>query len=139
MWLVTPQAGVGVLVRYSRGSVTFSTPSGGSVSLDAGGLQAGFGFRLGFGRSIPRPRQPPPKPAGPDQIGLEDRWVIIEPAPIYLLPDARRTPLRTLTPGLVVKILEETGDWFKVEFRDQQFGPRVGYVQRRHVQRAKEK
>ena len=139
MWLVTPQAGVGVLVRYSRGSVTFSTPSGGSVSLDAGGLQAGFGFRLGFGRSIPRPRQPPPKPAGPDQIGLEDRGVIIEPAPIYLLPDARRTPLRTLTPGIVVKILEETGDWFKVEFRDQQFGPRVGYVQRRHVQRAKEK
>ena len=70
---------------------------------------------------------------------LEDRGVIIEAAPIYLLPDARRTPLRTLTPGIVVKILEETGDWFKVEFRDQQFGPTVGYVQRRHVQRAKEK
>ena len=70
---------------------------------------------------------------------LDDRGVVIEAAPIYLLPDARRTPLRTLAPGIVVRILEETGDWFKVEFRDQQFGPRVGYVQRRHVERAKEK
>jgi hypothetical protein len=142
MWLMTPQAGLGVLVRYSRGSVTFSTPSGGSVSLDAGGLQAGLGLRLGFGRSIPRGPRPgqAPKPAGPvGQNVLEDRGVIIEAAPIYLLPDARRTPLRTLTPGIVVRILEETGDWFKVEFRDQRFGPRVGYVQRRHVERAKEK
>jgi hypothetical protein len=143
MWLMTSQAGLGVLVRYSRGSVTFPTPSGGSVSLDAGGLQVGLGLRLGFGRSIPRgprPGQPAPKPAGPvGETVLEDRGVIIDATPIYLLPDARRTPLRTLTPGIVVTILEESGDWFKVEFRDQQFGPRVGYVQRRHVERAKKK
>ena len=64
---------------------------------------------------------------------------MVDTAPIYLLPDAKRTPLRMLTAGMNVKILEETGDWFKVEFRDPQFGPRVGYVQRKYVERQKEK
>jgi hypothetical protein len=145
MWLMTPQVRLGVLVRYSRGSVDFATPSGGSVSLDTGGLQAGVGLRLGFGRRGPRPGQPAPRPAGPvpgeagKGLVVDDRGVIIDAAPIYLLPDIKRTPLRTLTPGIVVRILEETGDWFRVEFRDPQVGPRVGYVQRRHVARAKDK
>jgi len=144
MWLLTPQAGLGVFVRFTRGAIDFSTPSGGSLSLDAGGLQTGVAMRLRFGRSVPRgrgPAQPAPPPV-PGQVKgfvLEDRGVIIETAPVYLLPDATRTPLRMLTPGMTVRILQETGDWFRVEFRDQQFGPRVGYVLRKYVERPKDK
>lgn len=145
MWLIRPDVGVGVLVRFSRGSVDFSTPSGGSLSLDAGGLHAGVAVRLGFGRSVPRgrgPAPPAPTPTVPGQVKdfvLEDRGVIIETAPVYLLPDPKRAPLRMLPPGMTVRILQETGDWFRVEFRDQQFGPRVGYVLRKYVERPKEK
>jgi SH3 domain-containing protein len=144
MWLLTRDAGLGVFVRFTRGSIDFTTPSGGSLSLDAGGLQTGVAMRLGFGRRATRPAPPPPKPVVPvpGQVKgfvLEDRGVIIETAPVYLLPDPKRDPLRMLTPGMTVRILEETGDWFRVEFRDQQFGPRVGYVLRKYVERPKDK
>ena len=39
-WLVTREVAVGGSVRYSRANVDLSTPVGGSISLDAGGLQA---------------------------------------------------------------------------------------------------
>jgi hypothetical protein len=39
--------GVGALVRFSRGRVTFS-PSGSAVTADVGGLQAGIGVRFLF-------------------------------------------------------------------------------------------
>jgi hypothetical protein len=59
-WLVMPHVGVSGLVRYSRGSVTLETPSGNSISLDTGGLQAGIALRLGFGGSA---AAPPPSAA----------------------------------------------------------------------------
>jgi hypothetical protein len=62
--------------------------------------------------------------------------VAVVPAPVFVLPDATRTPLRTLPPGTRVKVLQERGDWYRVEFPDQQWGPRVGYVQRKHVELA---
>jgi SH3 domain-containing protein len=55
----------------------------------------------------------------------------------YLLPDASRTPLATLPAGTTVKILDQTGEWLKVEFADQRFGPRVGYVSRTQVKVSK--
>jgi hypothetical protein len=60
--------------------------------------------------------------------------VIAEATPAFILPDATRTPLRTLPAGTTVRILEEKGDWVQVEFNDPQYGRRVGYVQRRFVQ-----
>ena len=60
---------------------------------------------------------------------------VIAAAPIYIAPDTKRTPLRTLPVGMVLTIVEETGGWLRVEFQDPQFGQRIGYVQAKHVQR----
>ena len=49
---------------------------------------------------------------------------------IFVVPDATRTPLRVLEPGTRIKVLEATEEWLQVEFRDPQWGPRVGYVLR---------
>jgi hypothetical protein len=62
--------------------------------------------------------------------------VAVVPAPVFVLPDASRTPLRTLSPGTRVKVLQDRGDWYRVEFADPAWGPRVGYVQRKHVELA---
>ena len=54
-------------------------------------------------------------------------------APIYLLPDANRSPLRTAAVNTTLRVLEGKGEWFKVEFRDPQYGLRQGYVLARNV------
>lgn len=59
--------------------------------------------------------------------------IVLEDAPIHLLPDASRTPLRTAKEGTVLRVLEITGDWVRVEFQDPQFGLRAGYIQARFV------
>jgi hypothetical protein len=65
----------------------------------------------------------------------QDRAVLLEQAPVYLRPDATRTPLRTLNRGAEVAVLREQGDWIQVEFRDPQFGTRAGFVESRFVRR----
>lgn len=57
------------------------------------------------------------------------RGIVIEPAPVYLLPDPTRTPLRTLPVNTEVRVLTQKGNWLRVEFEDPQFGLRVGYVE----------
>ena len=55
-------------------------------------------------------------------------------APIYLLPDSARIPLRTAAVNTRLRVLEEGPEgWLKVEFRDPQFGMRLGYVEARFV------
>jgi hypothetical protein len=113
------------------------------VSLDVGGLQVVAGVRLGFGGgrarppagpALPGPLVAPPQPRRPPEA---PRGVLVSTAHAYLLPDASREPLRTLPVGTLVKILDQSGEWVRVEFPDPQFGPRVGYVLRKHVQVSK--
>jgi opacity protein-like surface antigen len=52
-------------------------------------------------------------------------------APVYIAPDASRTPLRTASVGTVFTVVAEEGDWTKVQFKDPQWGVRVGYVETR--------
>lgn len=59
--------------------------------------------------------------------------VVIEAAPIYLLPDATRTPLRTAAVNMQLRVLADKGDWLQVEFNDPQFGRRVGYIAKNKV------
>lgn len=59
--------------------------------------------------------------------------IAAETAPIFLRPDASRTPLTTVRRGTMVTILSAEGDWLRVQFRDH-FGERTGYVEARHVQ-----
>lgn len=47
-YMVTKTFGAGVLLRYAGGSADLSTPSGASLSLDAGGFQFGAGVRVRF-------------------------------------------------------------------------------------------
>ena len=106
-----------------------------------GGFQISVGVRLGFGGPryvVPPPKATPPAPSSrttmPSPGARLDGGVILETAPVFLLPDSTRTPLRTLTAGTTVRILEEKGDWVRIEFRDTQYGARVGFVQRKFVQ-----
>jgi opacity protein-like surface antigen len=106
---------------------------------DFGGGQIGIGLRIGIaGTSAPPRRRPAPpvkqQETTPPRRIDEESAVLIEAAPVFLLPDATRTPLRVLSAGTVVSVLEQSGDWVRVQFSDQQFGPRVGYVQRKYVQ-----
>jgi outer membrane protein with beta-barrel domain len=50
-WFVTRSVGFGGGVRFARAQARLDSPaSGNDVSVDVGGLQAGVGLRLGFGR-----------------------------------------------------------------------------------------
>jgi hypothetical protein len=55
---------------------------------------------------------------------------------VYLLPDAKRTPLKTLETGTPVRLLRQQGDWIQIEFPDRQLGPRIGWIQSRFVRLA---
>jgi hypothetical protein len=60
--------------------------------------------------------------------------VVQTAAPIFLLPDTARVPLRTAAPNTRLRVIEEGPEgWVKVEFQDPQFGPRIGYIQTGHV------
>jgi hypothetical protein len=144
-WLFTREVGIGGLVRYTQASVDFSTPAGGSVSVDAGGLQIGAGLRVRFARKPPvvRPRPTPPgerppvnAPPGapgsmPATVGASA--VMLVDGPVFIRPDESRTPLRVLKQGTAIRVLEEQGDWVRIEFQDSQYGRRVGYVQRKNI------
>jgi len=60
--------------------------------------------------------------------------VVATVAPIYLLPDSARTPLRTAAVNTTLRVMEDNGAWLKVEFKDPDLGLRVGYVESKHVQ-----
>jgi len=109
-----------------------------------GGLQANLGLRAGFGGG-PRPRvhvpprsapvsEPQTKPITSPARSRLRTGIIVDLAPVFVLPDPNRTPLSTLTPGTTVRILKEAPDWIQVEFSDPQIGPRVGYVHRKYLQ-----
>jgi opacity protein-like surface antigen len=108
-----------------------------------GGFTGSVGVRIQFGgpKRVVAPVRPPAPPAstraepGATARGSRlDGGMILENAPVFLLPDATRTPLRTLSAGTSVRVLEEKGDWVRIEFRDNQYGARVGFVQRKYIQ-----
>jgi hypothetical protein len=76
-----------------------------------------------------RPTTPPPTSSEDDP-----RALVTTIAPIYLLPDASRKPLRTAALNTVLRVLESKGPWLKVEFHDSQYGRRQGYVLAQQVQ-----
>ncbi len=110
-----------------------------------GGLNAGAGVTLGFGGAALRRTSPPPQPQPPTTPGREpsripgrvaesESGTILTAAPVFLRPDSNLQPLRTLDAGTPVKVLQENGDWIRIEFNDRVLGSRVGYVQRKYIQ-----
>ncbi len=112
-----------------------------------GGFGINGGIRIGFGGGpAPVTRKPatdtpasattPPPPGvtpGQPATAGTAAYVLIE-APVFLLPDRARTPLRVLAPGTSLRIVEENKEWYRVQFGDPQFGPRIGWIERKFVQ-----
>jgi hypothetical protein len=61
------------------------------------------------------------------------RAVVLQDAPIFLTPDASRTPLRVAATGTNLQVLGTENGWLNVRFQDPQYGPRVGYVEAKAV------
>ena len=95
--------------------------------------------RSGEGPAPPPAMAPPqtmreaPKPPS-EVLPRRDRstTVLKVAAPVYVQPDATRAALRLLPQGTSLKVREDAGDWLMVEFSDQQWEPRVGYVLKRN-------
>ena len=88
------------------------------------------------------PRERPPVNAPPAAPGAMPATVgtaafTIAETPVYIRPDATLTPLRTLPRSTPVRVLEEVGEWMRIEFQDAQWGRRVGYAQRQNMQLTK--
>ena len=64
-----------------------------------------------------------------------ERVTVVSSAPIYLLPDSTRSPLRTAAAGTILEVVTDEGAWMQVRFQDPQFGLRVGYVESRFIRR----
>jgi hypothetical protein len=50
-------------------------------------------------------------------------------APLFVVPDASREPLRVAAAGSVLQVIDVQGEWVNVEFQDPQYGRRVGWLQ----------
>jgi hypothetical protein len=109
-----------------------------------GGFQTAVWLRLGFGgpRYVVAPAAPtgpeaPPQPTmmptPPPLRDVRPEGTFTAAAPIFALPDATRTPLRTMPAGTTFFVRDQKGDWVQIEFNDPQFGRRVGWVQRKFV------
>lgn len=48
--------------------------------------------------------------------------------PVFVAPDAAKTPLRVASAGTSFVVIAEQGDWTQVQFEDPQWGRRVGFV-----------
>jgi hypothetical protein len=59
--------------------------------------------------------------------------VVVTEAPVYLLPDATRKPLRMLPVSTALTVTRTQGDWLEVTFNDPQFGRRTGWIQQKFV------
>lgn len=60
--------------------------------------------------------------------------VIVQDAPLLLLPDRARSPLVIMERGVVVQVIRREGDWFNVTVHGSQLGDRTGYVEARYLQ-----
>ena len=79
-------------------------------------------------------RSPKPEPTPADQpIAAAERArpgetvTTSSEAPIYVVP-GYQTPLRVVAAGSVLRVVARRDDWYQVEFKDPQWGRRVGFV-----------
>jgi hypothetical protein len=135
-YLLAPQIGVGGTVRFSRANLDVSTPSGGSVSLQAGGVQAAVG-RIRFnGRTRPgggATSVPRPAPAPAARTALVANAVTSAIAPVYVRAEAAGAPMARLPRGTGVRVVGTTGEWLNIQFVDAAGNVTSGYVQRMFV------
>jgi hypothetical protein len=61
------------------------------------------------------------------------KGVVLQDAPIFLTPDASRTPLRVAALGTSLEVLGTENGWLNVRFQDPVHGARVGYIEAKAV------
>lgn len=72
-------------------------------------------------------------PADAEAQSFGDVALVATAAPVYLLPDATRTPLREVPVGMALTILQRKGDWLQVTFEDGQLGHRTAWIEAKAV------
>jgi hypothetical protein len=72
-------------------------------------------------------------PQVPPGARVQQSATVLSEAPIYLLPDATRQPLRTLPAGTSLVVLQVRDEWIQITFNDAQFGRRTGWIQQQYV------
>src|SRR5205085_3476330 len=82
-------------------------------------------------------QQQPAPPQQPMVLSAERGFgtpaAVLENAPVFLLPDATRLPLRIAQAGSQVRVIQQSRDWSTVQFQDPDFGLRTGYIQSRFL------
>jgi hypothetical protein len=80
--------------------------------------------------------------AVPSVVLAQERGQVIKAAPIFVAPDANRTPLTVAKVGTRLTVVSVEKEWYLVEWQDPQWGRRVGFVRAEFVlldrQRAQE-
>ena len=60
--------------------------------------------------------------------------VIVQDAPLVLLPEKTRGPLLIMEKGVIVQVNRREGDWFNITVQGSQWGDRAGYVEAKYLQ-----
>jgi hypothetical protein len=60
--------------------------------------------------------------------------IIVQNAPLLLIPDKTRSPLLIMEKGVTVQVIRREGDWFNVTVQGSQWGDRTGYVEAQYLQ-----
>ena len=68
-----------------------------------------------------------------EQIEIGGTVTFTTAAPVYLLPDRQRVPLRTLPVGTTAVVERVQDEWIRITFNDVQFGRRTGWVETKFV------
>ena len=66
--------------------------------------------------------------------GQQQTGVIVQDAPLVLLPEKGRNPLLIIEKGVTVKVIRREGDWFNITVQGSQWGDRTGYVEAKYLQ-----
>jgi Cysteine-rich secretory protein family len=61
-------------------------------------------------------------------VSIHTVSVMTDAAPVYIYPKVWVEPLATLRAGESHSVREVSGEWLLINFRDQRFGDRVGYI-----------
>lgn len=82
-------------------------------------------------KPVAAPRPDPAVPAKPSACGEEHArrvTVAAEGAPVFIYPRVLPTPLVNLPSGTELPVVESAGSWYRVQFEDENLGPRQGYI-----------
>ena len=67
-------------------------------------------------------------------FGQQQNAIIVQDAPLVLLPDKTRSPLLIMEKGVIVQVIRREGDWFNVTVQGSRWGDRTGYVEAKYLQ-----